>query len=344
MMNSPNTYTYQCRFYLQIKILPSKHQKGRCQTGSALFGVKKEGNILFDQASEIQDAWNLLGKKVVLVARSPNEKAEKALELYRTGMKLVDVAAELGVPAGTVRRWKSTYQWDGEQKSERSDKKKANVRKEYEHKKKAVKEQIVEVMQNEDLTDKQQLFCIYYTRCFNATKAYQKAYGANYETAMANGSRMLRNATVKKEIENLKQNRLNRELLSEEDIFQKYMDIAFADITDYTEFGQKSIKVINPATGEEEEVAISYVNIKDSSKVDGTLLSEVSKGRDGVKVKLSDRMKALKWLSEHMDMATEKQRAEIALIKARADAGKEEKEDKLDKFFEQLESGLKDAE
>lgn len=55
-------------------------------------------------------------------ARSPDSiEAEK---LYKKGWKLVDIAKELGVPEGTVRRWKSTQGWE----SERSDKK-ANVRK-----------------------------------------------------------------------------------------------------------------------------------------------------------------------------------------------------------------------
>ena len=61
-------------------------------------------------------------------ARSPDSiKAEK---LYRSGMKLVEIAKNLGVPDGTVRRWKSTQHWDSrvEKKSERSEKK-ANVRK-----------------------------------------------------------------------------------------------------------------------------------------------------------------------------------------------------------------------
>jgi len=55
-------------------------------------------------------------------------------------------------------------------------------------------------------------------------------------------------------------------------------------------------------------------------------------------------MKALQWLADHMDLATEKQKAEIALLKSRADAGKDAREDKLDKFFEQIEGVLKDAE
>lgn len=56
--------------------------------------------------------------------RAPNEKIEKAKELYLNGVKLVEIASQLEIPPGTVRRWKSTYNWD----SERSDKK-ANVRK-----------------------------------------------------------------------------------------------------------------------------------------------------------------------------------------------------------------------
>ena len=56
----------------------------------------------------------------------PNEKAAKAEAMYHDGMKLVDIARKLDVPPGTVRRWKSTYHWDGNPKkkqNERSDNK-----------------------------------------------------------------------------------------------------------------------------------------------------------------------------------------------------------------------------
>lgn len=172
------------------------------------------------------------------------------------------------------------------------------------------------MIQNADLTDKQQLFCIYYIRCFNATKAYQKAYDVDYATAVVNGPRLLGNARIKDEIFRLKQERLNREFLSESDIFQKYMDIAFADVTDFVEFGNEDVDVILD-TGERKTITVSHVNIKNDADVDGTIISEVSKGKDGVKVKLADRMKALQWLSDHMDLATEKQKAEIALLKAK---------------------------
>jgi len=58
------------------------------------------------------------------VPRAPDERIEKAKALYLQGAKLIDIANQLNVPEGTVRRWKCTHKWD----SERSDKK-ANVRK-----------------------------------------------------------------------------------------------------------------------------------------------------------------------------------------------------------------------
>lgn len=57
--------------------------------------------------------------------KAKNPRADKAEALFREGLKLVEIAKRLDLPAGTVRRWKNTYGWQ----SERSDKKKANVRK-----------------------------------------------------------------------------------------------------------------------------------------------------------------------------------------------------------------------
>lgn len=242
-------------------------------------------------------------------------RADKAFEMYKQGLKLVEIANQLGVAEGTVRSWKNRYKWAGDnatlQRSKRNVAK--NSKTLIKNKESPVAYEVESVMKNTELTDKQQLFCIYYIRCFNATKAYQKAYGCNYTTAMSEGSKHLRNPKIKEEIFRLKQERLNREFLSESDIFQKYMDIAFADITDYVEFGNGSFN--DPETGE--EVSYSFVNLKDSKTVDGTIVSEVSKGREGAKIKLADRMKALQWLTDHMDLATDKQKAEIALLRAK---------------------------
>ena len=254
---------------------------------------------------------------------------EQAKEMYLQGRKLVEIASQLSLPEGTVRSWKNRYNWDCNVAKDQ-----CNVAKgkkiEKNEKREAAEREVDQVIENPELTDKQRLFCIYYIRSFNATKAYQKAYGCSYENAMQNGSRMLRNDKVKAEILRLKQERLNRELLSESDIFQKYMDIAFADITDYLEFGTEEVpvmaiygqvKVKDPETGEEKALTkvINKVHFKSSSDVDGTIISEVKQGKDGASIKLSDRMKALEWLSGHMNMGTEEQLARLEQLRAQTD-------------------------
>lgn len=61
------------------------------------------------------------------MARAPDQRIQQAKELYLQGMKLVEIASQLNLPEGTVRRWKCTHKWDSERsdkKSERSKRKK----------------------------------------------------------------------------------------------------------------------------------------------------------------------------------------------------------------------------
>lgn len=239
-------------------------------------------------------------------ARSPKRDEAYKIWLDSGGKKkLKDIASDLGVSETQIRKWKNLDKWNGnvtnQSKGNVTKRKRGGQPSNHNEAKQAVEQ----VIKNEDLTDKQRLFCLHYVRCFNATKAYQKAYGVDYSTAAAIGYRMLENDGVKDEILRLKQNRLNREMLDEADVFQWYLDIARADIKDYVEFGNEEIEV-EDKNGNVRTVKVSNVNIKNDSDVDGILVSEISKGRDGVKVKLLDKLKAMEWIAEHMDLATEK--------------------------------------
>ena len=248
------------------------------------------------------------------MARAPNEKLNKALSLYQKGYKLIDIAKELDIPDGTVRRWKNTYNWDSERserKSERSEKKKVSNRKKN---KESIAEEVKEVLENTELTEKQRLFCIYYIEDFNATKAYKKAYDCSYATAKVNASKLLSNTNIKKEID-----RLTKECLEEQEVeakllnkrlFETYMKIAFSDINDYLEYGNEEVE------GEFGPYIKNYVSIKHSFEVDGTLISEISQGKDGIKIKLQDKMKALEWLDKHYGEGTPEQKAKIDKLKA----------------------------
>lgn len=246
---------------------------------------------------------------------------------YMDGMKYKDIAEKYGVTINTVKSWKTRYKWSKDKKGVHTKSEKVCTQKRKVQR--VVEEAVEQVIENPDLTDKQRLFCVIYIRCFNATKAYQKAYGCSYATAVTNGPALLGNTRIREEIKRLKQNRLNQEMLDESDIFQRYMDIAFADITDYVTFGQEEVPVMavygpvqikDPETGEKVTMTkkVNTVRFKESSEVDGALISEVKQGKDGASIKLLDQMKALQWVSDHMDLATEEQRARIAALKEKA--------------------------
>lgn len=265
--------------------------------------------------------------------RAPNN--ELAYIDYLKGMKYKEIAEKYGVTINTVKSWKTRYKWSkDDKKSVHTKTEKVCTQKSSKNniEKEAIVEAVEQVIENTELTDKQKLFCLYYVKCFNATKAYQKAFQVDYATACGNASNLLKSIEIKNEILRLKQNRLNREMLDESDIFQKYMDIAFADITDYVEFGRETVPVmgafgpveVKDDKGKKTKLMqeVNVVRFRESEDVDGTLIAEVKQGKDGASIKLPDKLKALDWLSKHMDMATKEQKARIAVLRA-----KTEKED-----------------
>lgn len=152
-------------------------------------------------------------------------------------------------------------------------------------------------------------------------------------------------------------------MLSEEDIFQKYMDIAFSDIGDYLSFKKvrknkwtkneegEYIPAINPDTGEQDYFEYNVVELNNSKELDTSILQEVSEGKDGVKIKLQDKMKALQWLSDRVGSLTvatreklelEKSKLELARIKAgENDGDNEEFED--DGFMDAIKSSVNEV-
>ena len=258
---------------------------------------------------------------------------------YVAGMKYKDIAAKYGVSINTVKSWKKRYAWSRNKKTG-CIQKGCTQNKKGAHKKEAVAEDVSQVVINDELTDQQQLFCLYQSRMFNYTKAYMKAYpGCTYASAAVLGSRLMKNQLIRKTIEQLKQNHMNREMLKQEDIFQKYMDIAFADMNDFMSFGQEEIETdYGPRM-------VNSVRLKESDQVDGTLITEVKQGRDGVSVKLADRMKAIDWLADHMDIATVEQKAKIEQIRAKTAimSGTSEEETEDDGFIEALKGEVADV-
>lgn len=272
--------------------------------------------------------------------RSPNR--DKAFEIYKLNngeILLKDIAAQLGVKDAQIRKWKSQDKWEEKLKGTLQKNKRNVINKKIDINKQAVNEDIESVLKNDKLTEKQKLFCIYYIENFNATKAYQRAYECSYATAMSEGSKSLRNPKIKIEIDRLtneclEEQEINSKLLSKR-LWKKYIDIAFADITDYLEFNSKEVQ------GEYGTYTKNTISLKNSGEVDGSLISEISEGRDGIKIKLQDKMKALQWLSDRMDLlpTSVKTKLDIEMLKLEVEMNKHDntqEEVENDGFIEAL--------
>lgn len=254
---------------------------------------------------------------------------QQAKQLWLEGKKYREISEMTGIKESTIKSLASRI-WKKEklQPNKKKVATKVAVAKNTETESKAeLLPEEIETLANEDLTEKQRLFCLYYVRWFNATKAYQKAYGCSYDTALTNGSALLGNTRIQEHIQKIKNAKIKQSMYSTEDYFQKMIDIAYSDVTDYLSFGQEEVPVMamygpveikDPITKEKTLMTknVNYVRFKDSSEVDGTLIQEVKQGKDGCSIKLVSKEFALKWINKNIGTASREIQARVALLEA----------------------------
>lgn len=268
-------------------------------------------------------------------------------EWETTKITLADLAEKHGIKLGTLKSRKSREKWSRDATAKKDATKIAKVAtiKEDAPKEKEVVESedvtALELEGDDGLTDKQRLFCMYYVRSLNATSAYKKVYECTYQTAMANGSRLLSKAKIKETVAELKKQRLESLDLDKFDVLEKYKAIAFADITDFIDFTQvesestETTIEYNPDGSKKSEktelVPYTYTKfaMHRSEEIDGTLITELSKGKDGMfKVKLADKMAALAFLAKYTDVLNENELKRLREEKVKADIAKTRSETK----------------
>lgn len=253
-------------------------------------------------------------------------RIEDAEKDYLSGMKYKDIAEKYGVSLNTVKSWKSRNGWQRDATS----KKGAHKKRKRVHTKKSKVAQapdaIDELVGNDELKDRQKAFCLYYLQRYNATWAYQKAYGAGYETARVNASRMLTNANIKKQLTELKKQQSAELYATANDIMLGYLKQAHSDVTDVLEF--KTVKrlswnkipddagpyedanghyrldpKIDPETGEQAFYYENLVLLKDSSKIDTSNIKSIRIDKGEAVVEMYDKQKAMKELLERLPNA-----------------------------------------
>lgn len=218
-------------------------------------------------------------------------------EYKTTELSMKALAEKHGVKASTLRSRKNREGWTKENETSQRNKAKNNAT---QRKSVATQKAIEQLNDNDQLTDKQKQFCLLYLKYFNATKAYQEAYGCSYSTAHKNSWALMANKGIKEELSRLKKAQQKDLYIDSTDIKREWMKQAFADITDFTDFGNEEYTITDEITGEREDRIHSFVRLKNDEEVDGTLIQEVKQGRDGVSVKLYDKQKAMDRLMEFL--------------------------------------------
>jgi phage terminase small subunit len=245
---------------------------------------------------------------------------EKAEQLYRQGKSLAEIAKLLNVSPGTVRSWKSRGNWDDNVATQRNvATKRCNATKRSEPE--SPPDELVE-----PLTENERLFCEVYSRNKNATQAYLKVYGCTYNSAMTTSCNMLRKPKIKAYLNYLRECRQEALDLQPSDIVERFMHIAFSDMTDFVDYGTKVIPTVDnkgKVTGSTEH---DFLQFRDSQMVDGGVIKEVRQTQQGMAIKLESKIDALKWLSDYFEMNPadrhkqeyDKRKLEIELLKTQA--------------------------
>ncbi|WP_319799508.1 terminase small subunit [Jeotgalibacillus aurantiacus] len=232
------------------------------------------------------------------MGRLRNPKRDKAFELWKNSngdMKLKDIAVKLDVLDTQIRKWKSQDKWEDQLDVAKGNvtHSKRNVTKQIEQSVHEIKTEPKAPPEGDNLTDRQRLFCLYFVKSFNATNA---AINAGYapDSAHVEGSRLLRNAKVAKEIRAIKESMRQGFFIDAMNVLDKYIKIAFSDATDYATFGRMEVPVMGAFgpliddNGQQITREENFVDFNSSDVVDGTIITEIKQGKDGIAVKLAD--------------------------------------------------------
>ncbi|WP_225362894.1 terminase small subunit [Apilactobacillus micheneri] len=200
-----------------------------------------------------------------------------------------------------------------------------------------------------DLTDKQKRFCLLYLQYFNATKAYLEVYDCSYNTAMVNGSMLLRNTKIKDLLHELTAQQSTDLYITSTELIKREIKMLYASIKDYI-----TIKTVSTARTDYDNKPVldtsgnqiidhyNEIYVENPEEMDWSLVSEFRDGKDGTVIKLPDKVKLLKDLLDRLsdneitDAKLSKIKAEARIKVVQANEVEPDSTSKADKEFGEL--------
>lgn len=250
------------------------------------------------------------------MARQRSPARDEAFEIYKKHEGNItnrEIASILNEDEKKIAVWKQRDKWDNNSNVVQQKNKCCTTNKNTSKKtkkkssKESIADEVKEVLENTELTDKQRLFCLYYIQDHNATIAAIKA-GYSKDTARIIGAQNLSKLNIKNELKRLR-GLIGKEIFTETiDIYRQQEAIAFANINNFLEIDVKG-----------DDFKYNTVLVKPSDEIDGSLISEVKQGKYGVSIKLHDKSKAL---DSVYNILKEMPKEEIQLEKEKLDLEK----------------------
>lgn len=136
------------------------------------------------------------------------------------------------------------------------------------------------------LTPKMQKFVSEYLVDLNATKAVLRAgYKMTEKAAATQGNRLLRKAEIQEALRNAREAQERRTEITADRVLQELAHVAFANTTDFVKLSGGRVFL---------------TDTDDLSRDQTAALSTIKEGRDGVEVRLHDKIRALELLGKHL--------------------------------------------
>lgn len=137
------------------------------------------------------------------------------------------------------------------------------------------------------LNDKQERFVDEYLKDLNATQAAIRA-GYSEKTAYSMGQRLLKKVEIQKAIQQRQKARERRTEITQDRVLRELAAVGFANGTDYTRIAPDG--------------AVELMETDSLTEAQRAAITGIRQTRDGVEVKLADKMKALELLGKHLGM------------------------------------------
>jgi len=166
------------------------------------------------------------------------------------------------------------------------------------------------------LTVKQENYVQGLFRGLTQRQAYKAAYDAENMTDKSideKACELAANVKICERLEQLQDEIKYRNMATVERVVAEYAKIAFSDIKDFVSFKTEKTIVDTDDEGNPIYGYKQIVDAKSSEEIDGSMVNEVSIGKDGTfKFKLHDKKGALDMIGKHLGMFVDKVEVDAA--------------------------------